>query len=118
GAGANGGLRKTPYGWYSFSISFPCGPENVEKLKAASIAQVESLIKDGPTSEDLAKVKEAMLLNRKDDLKENRFWLNLLKNADYDKEDPSKVLEYEKKVNALTKEDLKKVANKYLTKGY
>ena len=118
GAGANGSMRKTPYGWYNFSVSFPCGPENVGKLKTAALVQVETLVNEGPTDEDLAKVKEALLMNRKEDLKENRFWLNLLKNADYDKEDPSKVLSYDERVNSLSKDDLKKVAQKYLTKGH
>ncbi|KAF5298845.1 hypothetical protein FQR65_LT19572 [Abscondita terminalis] len=32
GGGARGGMSKVPYGAYSFGISFPCGPENAEKL--------------------------------------------------------------------------------------
>ena len=118
GAGASGSMNKTPYGWYNLTITFPCGPENVEKLKTAALAQVDTLINNGPTDEDLAKVKEALLLNRKDDLKENRFWLNLLQESDYNKEDPARVLSYETRVNSLTKEDMKQVAQKYLTKGY
>jgi zinc protease len=30
GGGARGGMSKVPYGSYSFSISFPCGPENAK----------------------------------------------------------------------------------------
>ena len=118
GVGASGSIRKTPYGWYNMTISFPCGPENVEKLKAAALAQVETLINDGPTSEDLAKVKENLLLDRKEDLKDNRFWLNLLKDADYENENAGRVLNYDVRVSELTQEDLKKVAQKYLTKGH
>lgn len=118
GVGASGDINKTPYGWYSMTISFPCGPENVEKLKTAALNEVETLIKNGPTDEDLAKVKENLLLDRKEDLKDNRFWLNLLKNADYEQEDASKVLNYDVRVNELTKQDLKDVAQKYLTKGH
>lgn len=118
GVGANGSMNKIPYGWYNLTINFPCGPENVEKLKAAALNQVEALVNNGPSDEDLAKVKEALLLNRKDDLKENRFWLNFLKDSDYNNEDPAKVLSYETRVNSLTKDDLKRVAQKYLTKGY
>merc|ERR1712000_479271 len=44
GVGARGNINKIPYGWYSFSISFPCGPENVEKLKNAAIAEVEKIV--------------------------------------------------------------------------
>ena len=118
GVGARGNINKIPYGWYSFSISFPCGPENVEKLKNAAIAEVEKIVANGPTDEDLAKVKEAQLLERKEDLKENRFWLRLLKNADYEDKDANKILEYEKTVTNLSKSDIQNVAKKYLTKGY
>lgn len=117
GAGARGKINKMPYGWYNFSVSFPCGPENVDKLKTSALAEVEKLIANGPTDEDLAKVKEAQILEYKEDIKENKFWLNLIKNADYQDKNATDVFEFENKVNALTKEDLHNVAKKYLTKG-
>lgn len=118
GVGARGSINKIPYGWYSFNISFPCGPENVEKLKNAAIAEVEKIIADGPTDEDLAKIKEAQLLDRKEKLKENKFWVDLLKNADYQEKDANKIFEFDKNVADLTKSDIQKVAQKYLTQGY
>lgn len=118
GAGARGNINKIPYGWFNFNISFPCGPENVEKLKNAALAEVDKLIKNGPTNKDLAKVKEAQILERKEKLKQNRFWLSLLKNADYQSKDPNNIFTFEDDVNNLTKDYLKSVANKYLTQGY
>lgn len=117
GVGARGSISKIPYGWYSFSISFPCGPENVDKLKAAAMAEVDKLVAEGPTVEDLDKVKKAQILEHKEAMKKNSFWLGLLKNADYQDKDAKKVFQYEDHVNALTKEDLQNVAKKYLTKG-
>ncbi|WP_121666095.1 M16 family metallopeptidase [Mesonia aquimarina] len=118
GVGARGSISKTPYGWYSFSISFPCGPENVDKLKKAAIKEVEKLVEEGPTEKDLAKVKESQILERKEELKENKFWINTLKDADYEDEDAENVFEFEKSVNSLTPKYLQKVAKKYLTDGY
>ncbi len=118
GVGANGNISKFPYGWFNFNISFPCGPENVEKLKDAAILEVEKIIAQGPTEADLAKVKEAQLLEYKENLKKNNFWLSTLKNADYLGNDASKVLTYEESVNALTAGDIQKAAQKYLTKGF
>ncbi len=118
GAGARGSISKIPYGRFSFSISFPCAPENVDKLVNASIAEVQKMIDNGPTDEDLDKVKKAKLLSRKDQLEQNRFWLSTIRNADYNKSDINNVLNYEKNINALTKKDLQDVAKKYLTKGY
>ncbi|SDB46234.1 zinc protease [Flavobacteriaceae bacterium MAR_2010_188] len=118
GSGVRGNISKTPYGWFTFNISFPCGPENVEKLTAATLAEVDKLIKEGPTEKDLAKIKESQLLEYKEDLKQNRFWLNTLKNADYEKKDAAKIFEFEKNVNSMTKDYLQTVAKKYLTTGY
>ena len=118
GVGARGNISKTPYGWYNFTISFPCGPENVDKLKNAAIKEVEKLVAEGPTEKDLQKVKETQLLEHKESLKENRFWLSLLKNADYQNEDATKVFDYEKNVERMDTSYLQKVAKKYLTDGY
>ncbi|WP_460218818.1 M16 family metallopeptidase [Psychroserpens sp. MEBiC05023] len=118
GAGARGNISKMPYDWYRFNISFPCGPENVDKLKNAALAEVDKLVKDGPTQKDLDKVKESYMLDHKEDLKTNRFWLRHLKNSDYQKSDATKLLEFEKRVNDLTIEYLQEVAKKYLSKDY
>ena len=61
GAGARGSISKIPYGRFNFSISFPCGPDNAEKLANASIAELDKIIKDGPTEVDLDKVKKALV---------------------------------------------------------
>tara|TARA_R110002049_G_scaffold307773_2_gene509430 strand:+ start:16416 stop:19238 length:2823 start_codon:yes stop_codon:yes gene_type:complete len=117
GVGARGSISKTPYGWYNFSISFPCGPENVDKLKAAALKEVENLIANGPTDKDLVKIKETQIIERKEALKENRFWLGLLKNGDFNDKDIFRVFEYEEDINALTKARIQDVAEKYLTNG-
>jgi zinc protease len=118
GAGARGSIRKIPYGSFNFSISFPCAPENAEKLSAAAIAELKKIIKDGPTAEDLDKVKKALLLTRKDQLEQNRFWLSTIKNADYNKSDIDNVVNYDANVNAITTKDVHNVAKKYLSGGF
>ena len=118
GVGARGGLNKLPYGSYNFTISFPCGPENVEKLKEAALAQVQEIVENGPTEEDVEKVKQAQLLDYKENLKKNTYWIRALKDADYSKSDKSKVLGKTKEIGNITVESIQAVANKYLTKGY
>ncbi|WP_298901638.1 pitrilysin family protein [uncultured Psychroserpens sp.] len=118
GAGARGSISKLPYGRFNFSISFPCAPENAEKLAAASIAELQKIIDNGPEGSDLDKVKKALLLTRKEQLEQNRFWLSAIKNADYSKSDLDNVVNYEANVNALTTKDLHNVAKKYLQDGY
>jgi zinc protease len=118
GGGARGNMSKMPYPSFSFNISFPCGPDSVDKLVEATMNEVALLKKDGPTEKDLNKVKEAYLLEHKESLKSNRYWLSTLSNIDQEKRDVKEVLEFETMVNNMTADDVKSVANKYLTKDY
>ncbi len=118
GAGARGNFSKIPYGEASFSISFPCGPENVDKLVEASLSEVEKIKKEGPTDKDLAKVKETFLLQHKENMKQNKYWLSSMVTAAKEKRDASKMLDFEKAVEALNKKDIQKMANNILDKDY
>lgn len=118
GVGARGSLSKITFTDFDFSISFPCGPENVDKLVAASLAEVEKIKKEGVTPEDLAKVKETYLVARKEQLKTNRFWISNLVSLDQEDRDPSHILGYEKAVNDLTAKDIQEIAQKYLDENY
>lgn len=118
GAGASGSIRSYPYGWYNFRISFPCGPENVDKLKDAALAELQSIIDNGATEKDLNKVKESNLLENKEQVKKNNFWLRYLSNSDYMDRDANRILKFESSVNEITLKDIQKVAKKYLNGGY
>ncbi|MFS4491450.1 M16 family metallopeptidase [Maribacter sp. 2308TA10-17] len=118
GVGARGSLNKISFSSLSFSISFPCGPENVEKLIAAALAEVEKIKVDGVTVEDMAKVKETYLVQRKEAIKTNKFWIDNLLTADQENKDVNSILKFEESLNALSREDLQEVAKKYLDKNY
>lgn len=118
GVGAFGDFRKLSYPGVTFTISFPCGPENVDKLIAAAMAEVEKIKNEGPTDKDLAKVKETYLLEHKENLKDNRFWLNTLETAQMENTDAEEVLNTEKAIAALTKADIQNAANAYLDGNY
>lgn len=118
GVGARGSISKLPYGSYDFSISFPCGPKNVEKLKTSALAELQMIIDKGPTKIDVEKVKKAQLLSYKENLKKNKFWINSLKSDDYNKEKKSEIVNKEDLINSFTSKDIKKVARKYLRSGY
>ena len=118
GVGARGSLSKITFTDFDFSISFPCGPENVDKLVAAALAEVEKIKKDGVTAQDLAKVKETYLVARKEQVKTNNFWIGNLLSLDQEERPDSYLLEYEKRVNALTAQDIQKMAQKYLDENY
>ncbi|MCL9808038.1 M16 family metallopeptidase [Flavobacterium luminosum] len=116
GVGARGSMNKVPYGSYNFSISFPCGPENAEKLTASALAELQKLIDNGPEEKDLVKFKEGEILDFKKESKENKFWLSNFTRAYMNNAKAEEVLAFEAKVNALTAKEIQEVAKKYLTK--
>ena len=118
GAGARGSMSKVPYGRYNFSISFPCGPENVDKLTTAALKELKLIITNGPTEKDLNKVKEAKLLSYKENLKKNSYWLNSLKSSFINDRDPEVILKKTEAINWLNKKDIQEVAKKYFSGDY
>jgi zinc protease len=116
GVGARGSMNKVPYGSYSFSISFPCGPENAEKLIASALKELQKIIDNGPVSKDVDKFKEAELLEYKKNSKENKFWLENFTKSYVNATSPDEVLQTEEKIKAITAKDIQDVAKKYLVK--
>lgn len=117
GVGANGSMGKLPYGSYNFQISFPCGPENAEKLTESALRELNKMIAEGPSQKDLDKYKEGEILDNKKDLKENKTWLSSLSSSYLNDTNPERILTYEDRVKALTVKELQDVAKKYLTKN-
>lgn len=116
GVGANGRMSSVPYGSYGFSISFPCGPENAEKLTESALRELQKMIDKGPEEKDLAKYKEAEMLEYKKSIKENEYWADNFQNAYVRGANPEEILKKEEKLAALTVKDLQSVAKKYMTK--
>jgi zinc protease len=116
GISARGSMNKLAYGSYDFSISFPCGPENAEKLTASALKELQKIIDNGPEATDLAKFKEAELLDLKKESKENRFWLSNFSKSYINGSNPEEVLQMEEKINAITAKEIQEVAKKYLSK--
>lgn len=117
GGGARGSMSKVPFNSYSFSVSFPCGPENADKLTKIAIAELQKLIDKGPEQKDLDKYKEGEYNDDKTNMKDNGYWMSNLAKNQLDGTDKYEILNYTEKVKALTVKDLQDVAKKYLTKN-
>ena len=118
GVGARGNMSQIPYDSYNFSISFPCGPENVDKLTKAALAEVEKLRTEGPTEEDLAKVKETFKVQRKEQLQENQFWMQQLRKAEEEGFKLSEINKFNEMVDDLEAEELQDLAEEFLGSNY
>ena len=118
GVGARGRLYRSPYPRYSMTISFPCGPENVEELKNAAMVELKKIIEDGPTEKDLNKIKEQKRKSLKENLKQNRYWVNKFYGDSYTQGENYTEEELAARIENLKAEDIKKVGQKYLTGDY
>ena len=60
------------------SISFGCAPDNIDKLRAATFAELASIAKSGVSADLTAKVSEQFRRAHETDLAENDWWAGLL----------------------------------------
>ena len=112
--GMYGNLSKNPYGNYSLGVSLPCGPENVDKLIKATHAEIEKIKANGPLAADMEKIKQTCKQQYQVNIKDNSFWAKQLLASVETGSSSGEVLSYEKRVAALTANDVKDAAKKYL----
>lgn len=117
GVGARGSLSDIPYERYNFTISFPSGPENVDSLTEAALAEVEKIKNGQIEDKDLDKVKESKLVAVKEGSRENQYWATEITRSLLRKEKLYSLEENEARIKAVSKEDIQKVTYKYLKTG-
>jgi zinc protease len=117
GISANATFGQRPVDSYRMSISFPCAPENVDTLTAAVFDELEKMIKNGPTEEDIEKVKQAQRRDRETNLESNSYWLSTLSGyfTAPDEPDPLEILSFEKRQEKLSKAYLQEIASEFIT---
>lgn len=112
-ASLQGSLNRLPYENYAISATLPCAPENVDKVLAATFAEIDKVKQQGVQQADLDKVKAAMLRNYRKGMRENDYWIGSLQNAYINGTDPQDMLRFEKRLAALTPQDLQQAAQRY-----
>lgn len=118
GVGASGSMQQIPYGNMTFRIAFPCGPENVESLINYTLEQLAAIKAGEVKQEDLDKIKQSYLVNHKENLKKDSWWLGFMTNTIRYNKDWNRIDAYKEKVNAITTEDLVATANEFLDEAY
>ena len=112
--GAYPGDSKFPYAYSNVTIYFGCAPDNVDRLTKGTFGEINKLKENGPTEADLSKVKAKLSKERESNLRENSYWLSNMKSYYFYNLEVKDFAKYEKIVDGLTIESLKKAANKYL----
>jgi zinc protease len=83
-------------------------------LITATLDEIQKIKKDGPSAADLDKVKETWKQQHEVNLKENNFWGRQLLHTVEVGLDPLILLTYSTRISAITPEEVKAAAIKYL----
>ena len=96
-------------------IVLPTAPEKRESMTGIVNDGIKKMMAEGPSEENLGKIKEYMLRSHQEDLKNNGYWMtSLVSKTRYNQEF---VEGYEECVQSITIEDIKKVAQDIFGSG-
>ena len=115
GVGTSGSINRIPKESARMIVMFQTAPELREKLTGMAVDLLHKYAEEGPRQKDLDKVREYMLKKYTENQKENSYWASLLQNnitAGYEG-----YTDYEKTLNSITTDDLKKFAKSILKQG-
>ena len=113
--GVGPGITWRPEATFQMNISFGSDPERTEEIVETIFGVLEDFREGGPTEEQAANAREALLRQFETDFQENRAWLGQLV-SDYQRGvEPAAALDtFEASVEALTVAVLTEAARSYL----
>jgi len=109
GVRVSGGGSKKPREQYGVTVSFNADPPMADTLVTAAKEVLRLAMTEGPSKEDMTKVKETQRQNRIKSLEQNRFWSSSIASGHENDRDFSSIsLEaLEKQIENLTAEQIK-----------
>lgn len=112
GVGVRGSAAREPYSSYTMMMQFDCQPEKAAELKPLIYKEVDDVIANGVTEEELSKVVKNTLKEEEQQKAHNDYWLSTLvtyykTGVNYD--DPKN---NEDILKGLTPKDIQKFAKK------
>jgi zinc protease len=113
--GVRAGYHKIPGGRYTFTISFGCAPENVDKLINATMEEIGKIKQNGALPADIQKFVAEEARSTQQQLKQNFFWAGYLASSSQNGENPDQILGHVNSLEQITPQSTKDAANKYLS---
>ena len=115
GVPVNANLTDYPEEIAIAQIILPTAPEKREAMTAIVKDGIKKMMTEGPSEENLGKIKEYMLRSHQEDLKSNGYWMSsLVSKTRYNQEF---VEGYEDCVQSITIEDIKQLAQQIFGSG-
>ena len=115
GVSVQGQNQLYPANGYLLLINFDTNKEMAAELTGLVKEEIAKMAQNGPTEEELAKIKEYLVKQRKDTVKTNGHWLGTLNT--YYTHGVDTATGYDEFVNALTPEQIRATAAKILADG-
>ena len=106
---------KFPKNRYSITVAFGCAPENVGKLIAATMDEINKIKTTGAEAGDIQKVIAEDTRTTETQLKENGFWLGYLSKSFENNDDPKEILEYIESLKNVTPQSVKAATATFLS---
>jgi len=106
---------KFPQSRYNFIVQFGCAPQNVDKLVASTLDEINKLRTDGPLQQNLDKWRAEDKASTETSLKTNSFWLGYINSKLQDGEPVSDINDYAPLRDKVIVSDIKATASKYLS---
>jgi zinc protease len=114
GVRVNLSIGDVPEPNYNLSIGFGCSPEKTDTLFNMVVEELKAIMEDGPTDDEMQKVKEIYIRDRETSMKTNSFWLSSLQNMMV-KQEPIFLFDaFKERIQSVKKENIKDVAVKYI----
>ena len=109
--------ERDPHPEFQFSIDFGSAPERVDTLRAAVFRELERIKRDGPTAEEIEKVREIQRRSEETEMRQNGFWLNALAAGARYGQDPRLILKRSELRATLTPALVRDIARRYLNES-
>ncbi|MBQ7180402.1 MAG: insulinase family protein [Bacteroidaceae bacterium] len=113
--GVSASLRDYPEAQGIMQIVLPTAPEKRDRMMEVIYQGVKRMCEEGPSEDNLQKIRQYMLRSHSENLKNNGYWMNqLLVRTRYGEDN---VTSYEREVERVTIADLKKLACRLFNSG-
>lgn len=115
GVSSNGSLSKFPKQQAVLQIVYQTDPGKKDRLNAMIDGIVDDMAKNGPTEEQMQKIRSYMLKRHADNLKENSYWLQAIDERLYTGVDFTEG--YEDMIRSFTPQDVRDFAASLVGQG-
>jgi zinc protease len=100
-------------GYGATSVEFGSAPDRVDGLVSTVMTELDRMRRDGPSADDVQKVKETEKEGLETSFKQNGFWLGALQTAQMLGWDPVSILHRTERTDTLTAENIHDAFRKY-----